>query len=225
MGQTLRCGSSGISGRCVRVAESPQRTQFERSQRANIWPAEAAAEGDRRAGGHQFGLTSTEDRPTRHLLPLTLNLIEIGARPYDPFTGRFLTTDPIEGGSRNNYDYAPRPSQRLRPGSTWRLADDGLDRGSPGFRVYGCCPEQGDADALAARCSSRPCIVKARRSSPDVLTEIPHSELSDPGCQPIPHDARIRGRWLHPESSLQQFSRDSRQGVLRTRCSSGTGTW
>ena len=33
-------------------------------------------------------------------------LIEMGARPYDPVTGRFLATDPIEGGSLNTYDYA-----------------------------------------------------------------------------------------------------------------------
>ena len=30
----------------------------------------------------------------------------MGARPYDPTTGRFLAVDPIDGGSLNNYDYA-----------------------------------------------------------------------------------------------------------------------
>jgi len=29
----------------------------------------------------------------------------MGARPYDPTLGRFLTTDPIDSGSLNNYDY------------------------------------------------------------------------------------------------------------------------
>jgi hypothetical protein len=30
----------------------------------------------------------------------------MAARPYDPASGRFLQTDPIPGGSANNYDYA-----------------------------------------------------------------------------------------------------------------------
>src|SRR5260221_9868724 len=29
----------------------------------------------------------------------------MGARQYNPGLGRFLQTDPIEGGSANNYDY------------------------------------------------------------------------------------------------------------------------
>ena len=33
-------------------------------------------------------------------------LILMGARPYDPTTGRFIAIDPIDGGSLNNYDYA-----------------------------------------------------------------------------------------------------------------------
>lgn len=36
----------------------------------------------------------------------TSGLILMGARPYDPTTGRFLAVDPVPGGSLNNYDYA-----------------------------------------------------------------------------------------------------------------------
>jgi RHS repeat-associated protein len=35
----------------------------------------------------------------------SLGLIRMGARLYDPTLGRFLETDPVPGGSANNYDY------------------------------------------------------------------------------------------------------------------------
>ncbi len=35
-----------------------------------------------------------------------LGIIRMGVRLYDPTLGRFLQTDPIPGGSANNYDYA-----------------------------------------------------------------------------------------------------------------------
>jgi RHS repeat-associated protein len=39
-------------------------------------------------------------------LDTSSGLIEMGARPYDPTLGRFLSVDSIEGGALNNYDYA-----------------------------------------------------------------------------------------------------------------------
>ena len=38
-----------------------------------------------------------------------LNLIQMGARPYTPLLARFLTTDPVEGGTPNTYTYVTDP--------------------------------------------------------------------------------------------------------------------
>ena len=38
-----------------------------------------------------------------------LNLIQMGARPYTPLLARFLTVDPVEGGTANAYTYVTDP--------------------------------------------------------------------------------------------------------------------
>jgi RHS repeat-associated protein len=56
--------------------------------------APANATSERWVGDHDKTLDSTS------------GLIQMGARPYDPSTGRFYALDPVEGGSANGYDYA-----------------------------------------------------------------------------------------------------------------------
>ncbi len=42
----------------------------------------------------------------------TVPIVEMGARPYDPGTGRFLRVDPVEGGCSNAYVYVRDPLNR-----------------------------------------------------------------------------------------------------------------
>jgi RHS repeat-associated protein len=68
----------------------------------------SSGELDNSAGQFDYGWHSAAQRPLEHQCG-THALIEMGARPYDPSTGRFLQVDPIEGGTSNDYVHPTDP--------------------------------------------------------------------------------------------------------------------
>ncbi|MEV7028446.1 RHS repeat-associated core domain-containing protein, partial [Kitasatospora sp. NPDC093558] len=62
-------------------------------------PIPATAEG-----GMDFGWLGQHTVPIEHLA--SQQALEMGVRTYLPALGRFLQTDPVSGGSANDYDYA-----------------------------------------------------------------------------------------------------------------------
>jgi RHS repeat-associated protein len=58
---------------------------------------------DNSSGNFDYGWEGKHQVGTEHAASLAS--IEMGARQYLPETGRFLSVDPIAGGSANDYDY------------------------------------------------------------------------------------------------------------------------
>ncbi len=93
---------------------------------------------DNSAGTVDWGWLGQHQRTLDH--PSGLNpVIEMGARVYQPDTGRFQQTDPIEDGTTNPYSYVPDPINQYdldgqcgRWGNPWKKCGKG-HRGEKGF--------------------------------------------------------------------------------------------
>ncbi|GAA3689949.1 PA14 domain-containing protein [Lentzea roselyniae] len=76
---------------------------------------------DNMPGQMDNGWLGQHQRPYEHAG--ALSIVQMGARPYSPLLGRFLTVDPVDGGSANDYDYVngdPINSNDLDGRCNWR---------------------------------------------------------------------------------------------------------
>ncbi|MFD4357908.1 PA14 domain-containing protein [Nocardia sp. NPDC058518] len=146
-------------------------------------PLPASAEG-----GMDFGYLGSNTVPIEHLA--TQQTLEMGARTYLPILGRFLQTDPILGGSANNYDYA-----NADPVNSFDLSGE----------MAGALIPIIAGGALAAGLATLGAMYYSEVEPPDVsLPDIDFPDVSPPAtsAQPVPSSDDADDGWAsHTEAA------------------------
>lgn len=143
LGTTWSRNVSGIGGELAAVQESSGKVTFELTDLHGDVIATASASSTATAllgtsrfdefgepesgGGNRFGWLGGKQRRTE----LSSGVIQMGARSYIPQMGRFISLDPVKGGSANAYDYANAdPVNGIDlPGTTGKKACQVIDGG------------------------------------------------------------------------------------------------
>ena len=105
---------------------------------------------DNSAGSSDWGWLGQHQRTLDH--PSGLNpVIEMGARVYQPDTGRFQQTDPIEDGTTTNpYSYVPDPINQYDLNGQWCMLGT-IKTVGPDGKTHKKCRGSGIAKAIGKR--------------------------------------------------------------------------